>query len=222
MSIQSIIDSSTQIEFAATKTVGTTVSRNGRVRTGQLASSQPWQFVVDFAPIATYADVRGILQQIDYLDSVHTEAVNIGSTNTGLSWITAYQGDLSAGQILQITATTTYAGASLTLNVASVTGASPSDYVFKKGDFIQLDGGYKYPYQVVDDVLLGSGSTISVTLNRPVIEQTGYTINTGKGILVGTDVTWTVKMMGKPTWTVLPSRYVAFNGSFALMEVIGD
>jgi hypothetical protein len=166
--------------------------------------------------------VRGILQQIDYLDSVHTEAVNIGSTNTGLSWITAYQGDLSSAQLSQITATTTYAGTTITLSVSAVTGASATDYVFRAGDFFQLDGGYKYPYQVVNDVQLGSGSTITVNLNRPVLEQDSYTINTGKGILVGTDVTWTVKMMGKPTWTVLPNRYVAFNGSFALMEVIGD
>lgn len=220
MSLQSIIDSATQIQFASTKTVGTTVSRNGRIRTGQLASNQPWQLVVDFAPLSTYADVRGVLQQIDYLDSVHTEAVNIGSTNTGLSWITAYQGDLSSAQISQITATTSYAGATIDLDVSGVTGANPSDYVFRAGDFFQFDGGYKYPYQVVSDVQLGAGGTISVSLNRPIIGQTGYLINSGKGILVGTDVTWTVKIMGKPTWTVLPSRYVAFNGSFALMEVI--
>ena len=114
MSLQSIIDSSTQIQFASTKTVGTTVSRNGRIRTGQLAGNQPWQFVVDFAPVNVYADVRDVLQEIDYLDSVHTEAIDIGSTNSNLSWITAYQGDLSDAQLGQITATSTTAGRSTT------------------------------------------------------------------------------------------------------------
>lgn len=220
MSLQSIINSSTQIQFASTKTVGTTVSRNGRIKVGQLASNQPWQLVVDFAPINTYSEVRGILQQIDYLDSAHTEAVEIGSSNTGLSWITEYQGDLSSAQIAQIAATTTYDGATATLDISGVTGALPSDYVFRAGDFVQFDDGYKYPYQVVSDVQLGGGSTISVTFNRPIIQQTGYSINGTKGVLVGNDVTWTLKMMGKPTYTVLPNKYVAFNGSFALMEVI--
>jgi len=69
---------------------------------------------------------------------------------------------------------------------------------------------------------LGTGSTISVTLNRPIITQTGYTIDSGKGILVGTDVTWQVKMLTKPTYTITPDRFVEFNGEFELVEVVED
>ena len=222
MSLQSIINSATQITFGSRKTSNRTISRNGRIKNSLLVGNQPFQLTVDYAPIATYADVRGVIEQIDYLDSVFKEQIEIGSSNTGLSWITAYQGDLTPAQILQITATTTYSGRTITLSVSSVSGGSPSDYVFKSGDFFQLDGGYKYPYKVVDDVQLGAGSTITVTLNRPVIEQDGYTINTGKGILVGGDVTFQVQMLDKPTFTVLPSRYVQFDGEFTLMEVIDD
>lgn len=222
MSLQNVIDNATQITFNSRKTSNSTVSRSGRLKTSLLVGNQPFVMTVTYAPVATYANVRGVLEGIDELDAVQKEAVDIGSTNTGLSWITEYQGDLSSGQLGQITATTTYSGRTLTLSVASVTGASPSDYVFKKGDFLQLDGGYKYPYKVVDDVQKGSGSTITVTLNRPVIEQSGYTINTGKGILVGNDVTWQMQMLEKPTFTVLPSRYVQFDGDFVLMEVIDD
>lgn len=222
MSLQNVIDNATQITFATRKTSNSTVSRNGRLKTSLLVGNQPFVFSVSYAPVAVYRDVRGVLEEIDELDAVQKEAIDIGGTNTGLSWITEYQGDLSSGQLGQITATTTYSGRTLTLSVASVTGASPSDYVFKAGDFLQLDGGYKYPYKVVDDVQKGSGSTITVTLNRPVIEQSGYTINTGKGILVGNDVTWQVQMLEKPTFSVLPARYVQFDGDFVLMEVIED
>ena len=222
MSLQNVIDNATQITFNSRKTANSTVSRNGRLKTSLLVGNQPFILTVAYAPVATYADVRGVIEQIDYLDTVNSEAVDIGSTNPNLSWITAYQGDLSSAQLGQITATTTYSGRTITLSTASVSGGSPSDYVFKSGDFFQLDGGYKYPYKVVDDVQLGAGSTITVTLNRPVIEQDGYTINTGKGILVGTDVTWQVQMLEKPTFTVLPSRYVQFDGEFVLMEVIDD
>ena len=222
MSLQNVIDNATQITFATRKTSNSTVSRNGRLKTSLLVGNQPFVFSVSYAPVAVYADVRGVLEEIDELDAVQKEAIDIGSTNSGLSWITEYQGDLSSAQLGQITATTTYSGRTLTLSVASVTGASPSDYVFKAGDFLQLDGGYKYPYKVVDDVQKGSGSTITVTLNRPVIEQSGYTINTGKGILAGNDVTWQVQMLEKPTFSVLPARYVQFDGDFVLMEVIED
>ena len=170
MSLQNVIDNATQITFATRKTSNSTVSRNGRLKTSLLVGNQPFVFSVAYAPVATYADVRGVLEDIDQLDAVQKEAIDIGGTNTGLSWITAYQGDLDSTQLNAITATTTYSGRTLTLSTASVVG-SPSDYVFKKGDFFQLDGGYKYPYKVVDDVQLGSSGTITVTLNRPVIDQ---------------------------------------------------
>lgn len=221
MSLQNVIDNAAQITFGSRKVVNSTITRSGRIRSSLLVGNQPFLIIAEYAPIATYADVRGVLESIDNLDAIGSEAINIGGTNTGLSWITAYQGDLNSTQLGDITATTTYSGRTITLSTASVSG-SPSDYVFKSGDFFQLDGGYKYPYKVVDDVQLGSSGTITVTLNRPIIEQDGYTINTGKGILVGGDVTWQVQMLDKPTFTVLPSRYVQFDGEFSLMEVIDD
>ncbi len=222
MSLQNIINNATQITFNSRKTANSTVSRSGRLKTSLLVGNQPFVITVSYAPIADYSAVRGVLESIDNMDAVKSGDIEIGGTNAGLSWITEYQGDMSPAQLGQITATTTYSGRTLTLSVASVTGGSPSDYVFKSGDFFQLDGGYKYPYKVVDDVQLGSGSTITVTLNRPIISQSAYTINTGKGILTGGDVTWQVQMLEKPTFTVLPSRYVQFDGEFVLMEVIED
>ena len=222
MSIQNIIDNATLVVVERTKLAGSTISRSGKYRTGFLPSVVPFVFTVTYRPVSNYSDVRGVLEEIDRLDIIYSESIDIGGTNPALSWITAYQGDLTSTQLGNITATTTYSASTITLDVSAVTGGSPSDVVFKAGDYFTLDSGYKYPYTVTSDVTLGSGSTISVPVNRPIIEQAGYTINTGKGILVGPDVTWTVKMLAKPTYQIMPDRFVEFTGEFTFVEVIED
>ena len=221
MSLQTIIDNATSINVGRTKLASSTMSRNGRIKTGLVAGNQPFLFSVAMNPASLYVNFRSTLEEIDRLDSVFSANVNIGSTNTNLSWITDYQGDLSSAQLGLIDLTTTYSGTSITLDVSGVTGTA-SDYVFKAGDYLTFDQGYKYPYTVVEDVQLGSGSTITVTTNRPIIEQSGYTIAGDKGILVGPAVTWQVKMLTKPTYTITPDRFVEFSGEFELIEVVED
>lgn len=221
MSLQNIINNATNIIVAKTKVASSTISRSGRYMTGQLASNQPFTFIVSYQPTAVYADVRGVLEEIDRLDTVHTEEIEIGSTNAGLTWITEYQGDLTPTQLGNITVDSTPSAASIDLDLSSVTGATSTDAIVRKGDFIQLDTGYLYPYCVTQDVFYGVGGVVSVPVHRPFIAQSGYTAS-GKGILVGSDVTWRVKMLTKPTYMLLPSRYVEFTGEFTLAEVIGD
>lgn len=221
MSLQNIVNNATLIIVERTKIASSTLSRSGRYNTGQQVSNQPFMFTVSYQPMAIYANVRGVLEEIDRLDVVHSEAIEIGSSNPGLSWINQYQGDFSAAQISQIAATGTTGAQTIELDLSSVTGATSTDYVFKKGDYIQLDSGYLYPYTVTQDVQYGIGSTVTVTLNRPFITQSGYSV-TSKGILVGNDVTWTVKMVTKPTYQIMPDRYVEFTGDFTLIEVIED
>ena len=221
MSLQNIINNATQVVVGRTKVTSSTVSRSGRYLTGQLASNQPFNFVVSYQPMATYADVRGVLEDIDRLDAIYTSEIEIGSSNPGLSWITEYQGDLSQSQLDQITISGTPSAGVMDISLASVTGGGSTDYVLRKGDFIQPDSGYLYPYTVTQDVLFGTGGTVSVPIHRPFITQDSYAPS-GKGILVGNDVTWRVKMLSKPTYVLLPSRYVEFTGDFTLVEVIGD
>ena len=221
MSLQSVINHSTQIVVGRTKIAGSTVSRSGRVLTGMQPSNQPFNFLVSYAPMTPYADVRDVLEEIDRMDAIYTEEIEIGATNTGLSWITQYQGDLSQAQLTAINAQGTPTAGSIDLSLASITGASASDVVLAKGDYFQLDDGYKYPYTVTQDVLYGVGGVVSVPINRPFIAQAGYNPS-GAGILVGSQVTWTVKMLAKPTYILMPNRYVGFSGDFTLIEVIGD
>lgn len=223
MSIQSIINGAVNINVNRTKTAGSSVSRNGRYKTGQIVGNQPFLFGVEYRPVSHYTQVRGLLEEIDRLDIIYKEDIEIGSSNSGLSWITAYQGDLTSAQLAQIQLTSTYSGQTFQIDTQFVTGSpAPTDYVFKKGDYVQFNDGYKYPYTVTQDVQFGSSSLITVTVNRPIIIQSGYTISNAHGILVGNAVTWQVKMLNKPTYQIQPDRFVQFSGNFDLIEVIDD
>ena len=222
MSIQNIIDNSVSIAIGRTKIASSTLSRNGRYKTGLIPGNQPFLFVISYKPLTPYADARATIEEIDRLDTVFSEQIDIGTTNTNLNWITAYQGDLSTSDLGNIALTTTYAGNSIDIDLTNVTGAVSADYVFKAGDFIQFDNGYKYPYTVTQDLQYGAGGTVTLTLNRPIIEQDSYTINGGKGLLVGPACVWQVKMLEKPTYNILPGRFVEFDGDFSLIEVVED
>jgi len=147
----------------------------------------------------------------------------LDGAQAGLSWITEYQGNLSSANLDLLTVASA-SGTILILNTASLTGTSPTDYAFKKGDYIQFANGYKYPYTVTEDVQVGvvSGSSaILVPLSRGIIAQNGYTI-AASNIVAGTDVRWQVKMLSKPNFTLQPARYIEFDSDFELMEVIED
>ena len=224
MSIQNIINKAENVTISRSKISGSTISRGGRLRSALVASNQPYMFTVTFAPYRSYADMRATMEQLETLDLIHAEDIDIGSTNTGLSWLVEYQGELSAAQLGQLKLKGTYAGNTSDIETEDVTGSSTTDLIFKKGDFITFDSGYRYPYQVTADVQIGTvttGSYVSVPVHRPIITQTGYTFDDTKGVLVGTDVTWRVKMTQKPDFTVIPGRYVQATGEFVFMEVIG-
>jgi len=93
--------------------------------------------------------------------------------------------------------------------------------VFRKGDYWMPTGAYKYPYTVTADVTRGSGSTITVPINRPFIDQAGYT-EVGAGIKVGKDVTWNMLIVSKPSYSVIPHDRISWDSAFELAEVIED
>lgn len=220
MSLQTIIDNAVSIEFIRRKLAGQTISRSGQVKIASVASNVPWQMIVEPRSGMQWEDYRDTLEEIDRLDRVFIEVVDIGSSNPNLSYITEYQGGLSTGQVNQVRVSSG-ANLTLTLNMANVTGTTSSTVCFEPGDFVQLSGNYKYPYTVTSRVLRGSGSTIAVPINRPFIDQAGYT-EANAGILVGKDVTWQMVMTKKPTYKVIPGRYIEWSDNFELVEVIED
>jgi hypothetical protein len=220
MSIQTIIDNAVSIEFVRRKLAGQTVSRSGQIKIASVANNVPWQMIVEPRPGMKYADYRDLTEEIDRLDRIFIEVINIGNTNPGLAYITNYQGGLNTAQVNQITVASGNA-LTLTLNVSAVTSTTSSTVIFEPGDFVQLSGNYKYPYTVTSRVLRGSGTTVAVPINRPFIDQAGYT-EAGAGILVGKNVTWQVVMTKKPSYRVVPGGYLEWTDTFELAEVIED
>lgn len=220
MSLQTIIDNAVSIEFNRRKLAGQSVSRSGQIKIASVANNVPWQMTVEPRPGMRYADYRDLTEEIDRLDRIFIEVVDIGNTNPGLAYITNYQGQCNTAQINQITVSSGNA-LTLTLNVSSVTGTTSSTIMFEPGDFVQLSGNYKYPYTVTSTVLRGSGTTIAVPINRPFIDQAGYT-EAGAGILVGKNVTWQMVMTKKPSYRVVPGGFLEWTDNFELAEVIED
>ena len=216
MSIQTIIDNATYIKFGRTKTAGQTISRSGRVLTSARPTSQPFNFEVGMHDALRYSESRDLVEELDRLDITTEETIDIGKTNTNINYITAYKGSLSAANVAQITATSA-SGTNLVLDTTGVSG-SPGGTAFKKGDFIQLASSYRYPYRVTADVSYNATS-MTIPLHRPFIDQASYTVS-GKGILVGSDVEFRVKMLDKPEYRVYPHDLLAFDSAFSLIEII--
>ena len=220
MSIQTVIDNSVNINIDRRKLAGQTMSRSGHVKISSVASGVPWSFIVDMHNATKYSTNRSLFEEIDKMDRIFQETINIGSTNPGLAYITQYQGDFTPAQLGQ-TSVSSASLLELVLDVSNVTGEASTDYVVKKGDYLQLDGAYKYPYTATADVQRGSLSTVTIPLSRPFIEQAGYT-TVGADIKVGVDCTWNVVMTKKPSYSIVPHDRGVFSGSFELIEVLAD
>ncbi len=222
MSLQRIINSAGSISIDKRKVTSSVLTRSGVLRTTAFLGHQPYFFTVNFTPSLKYSTNRGLLEDIDTLDRVTEETINIGSSNLGLEYITRYQGNMSAASINTITVNNVADFGNLYLNCSSVSAGS--GFLFKKGDFIQPKGNtnvYRYTYQVTSDIAYSTGANVAVPVHRRLFEQPGQTY-IGGGIKVGKDVTWPVKMLQKPNYTILPYDRVVFDGEFQLVEVMQD
>lgn len=216
MSLQTIVDNATFATIYRKKVAGQSISRSGRLLTSEIVSAVPYQFTIGMRDGLQYSTNRGLTEDLNALDVTEESTIDIGTTNTALAYITAYQGVLTPTQIGEITVTSASAS-SLVLDTSSVTG-SPSGTAFKKGDYVQLDNSYRYPYQVTADVTY-SGTSITLPLSRNFIPQDSYTVS-GKGIVVGSAVTWRVKMINKPRYSVIPHDLLQFDSDFECLEFI--
>ena len=215
MSIQSIIDNATSLTIDKGKVAAQSVSRSGVVLTAERATNVPYRFSVSMHQGLTYSTNRDLLEDLDTLDVTAEESIDIGSTNTGLAYVTAYQGGITGGTI------TCNGSDGLELYV-DCSGLSGSGTLFKKGDFLQPQGntaGYRYPYQVTSDVSYSASSNVTIPVHRPVIEQTGVALTSGN-VNKGSDVQWYVKMTNKPAYTILPYDRFSLDDNLELVEII--
>jgi hypothetical protein len=214
MSLQTIFDIQQSMTVNNRRTVGQQVSRSGQVRVAQYLTSVPWVFTVTPHNYLYYPQVRNVIQAIDNKDRQLPESISFASTN--LSWFVAYQGDLTTGQVNALTLASSPSANATTISVGNLPSVSSSAYVFKAGDFLQLG---LYPYKVTDNVLRGSGSTVNVTLHRPVIS----TPSVGTLTAVGTACTFYMLAETCPTYTLNPmtnGAFVQWDAPFVFREDI--
>ena len=215
MSIQSIINTATFLTVDKKKVADQAVSRSGRVKTAEVANAVPYRFIVGVSSGYKYSDNRANLEELDRLDVTVEEEVNIGASNAGLAYITAYQGGITGGNLTLVIAS----ALTITVNAANVTG---SDTLFKKGDYIQPvgnTGAYRYPYQVTADVPFTTSSSVNIQVHRPVIHQDGVSLSSGV-INKGVDVRFKVKMTRKANYRIVPYDRISFLSDFELVEII--
>lgn len=201
MSFQTILDISQTITVNNRRMVGQQYSRSGQVRTALYVTSVPWVFTVKPHSFLYYPQVRDVIQTIDNLDRQTAATITFSSTN--LQWFTAYQGQLSSVQAAALTLASVPAANATTISVGNLPAVASGTIVFAAGDFLQIGN---YPYKVTTQVLRGSGSTVSVTLHRPVIG----TPSTGTLTAVGSSCTFSVVAEVCPTYTLRPMTNGAF------------
>ncbi len=219
MSIQTIIDNASFISINKRKGVGQTISRSGHLKTATQQQSI-YRFTVSVSDGLKYSTNRGLLEDLDSADVITEANVDIGSTNTGLSYITAYQGVVDSAELANITMVGSDAN-ELQCNTSAITNA-PSNVLFKKGDFIQPEGNtgtYRYPYQVTSDVAQLSQNNLVISVHRPILSQDGVALTSG-GVRIGNDVRFNIKALSMPTYSVIPHDLISFSENFEFMEVI--
>ena len=219
MAYQTIFDIQQSMTVNNRRMIGQQVTRAGYVTVAQYLTAVPWVFTVVPHNYLYYPQVRDVIQAIDNADRQTPENIVFSSAN--LSWFTAYQGDLTLGQAAALTLASVPAANSQTITIGNLPSVSSTAKVFKAGDFIQFGNtsGTKYVYKVTADVLRGSGSTVSVNINRPVIG----TPSTGTLTNVGSNVYFYLVAETCPTYTLNPmtnGAFVQWDSPFVFREFI--
>lgn len=217
MSIQRIINGSTDLTIQRPAMTSQQITRSGRLVSQSVAFARPWRFAVNYKPGQRYKDARGIAEYLDFLDRRYTEDVDIGDTNTNLSYITEYQGtDLAKAQAATIVNINNYSD-TITINLAS--GGS-SGYLFKAGDFVHpaKSQGYPYPYTVVNDVPMPNvAGNVDIKLHRNFLAHGSTFLN--QTMAIGPDVRFRVQLVTKPDTQIIADQLFNASGLYVFQEV---
>lgn len=214
MSFQTIVNIQQSMTVNNRRTVGQQVTRAGYITTAQYLTAVPWVFTIVPHKFLYYPQVRDVIQSIDNADRQNPQTITFSAEN--LSWFTEYQGALTSGQVNGLTLAAVPPANSQVITVGNLPTVGSTTPILLAGDFIQIGS---YPYKIAANVLRGSGTTVSVTLNRPVIG----TPSVGTLTAVGANVSFSVVAESCPTYTLNPMTHGAFvewDGPFVFREYI--
>jgi hypothetical protein len=225
MSLQSILSVAESVGINDHKFAGQMMSRNMRISTSEILTSQPFMFTMKPMNYLLYSQNKGVLSALRVADRITEQYLNFGSTG----WVNyiSYGGDMTSAQIIACQVQTSTAGKTIVLgNLPSI---SSSAYIVKVGDFIQID---RYAYIATASVQRGVAGTVSIPVHRsilttvsspvaPVIGQYGTTVALGGSSYTG--VTFCVVAKDYPTYDLVPitnDSFISWTGAFSAMEVI--
>ena len=130
MSLQTIIDNATYVDFDIREVTGSTISRSGHLKTAD-RNVNVYQFKVGMHDGLTYSTNRGVLQDI-YTTGATTEANISLNNNSGMNYITAYQGDLADSVLANLTIASSV-GSTFQLNLVGAGDATLNgNIIYKK------------------------------------------------------------------------------------------
>ena len=199
MSFQWIIDNAESISMDSRSVVSSTIARDGTIRS-VTRGGQPWRIEAKLPDGPRWTDYRQLIAAAEALDRNTTASISFNNAN--LSWLFGYQGNWTGA----LTGTWTAGDDNF-----YVTGGSGSGYVFRAGDFVKL-GTTGYVYKIKQD--LATGGPTYPKVHRPIIESGSGTV------IVGANVSMTVRCVEFPRWTIFARDQVAWNGPFVFVEEI--
>lgn len=223
--LQTIINKASSLTIDRRKVVGVQITRNEIPRTSLTPTTQPWRFVIEMPASLYYYNNRDLLEALDTLDRYTPETITF-SNNACLSWIFKYQGQFTNSNFSTVQVSS-FIGNQLVLSGLPAVGSST--IMFEPNDLIQI-GSYTYPFTSTTQILRGSGSTVTITTNRPNIISSSVA---GSTITVGNGCTFNMFCPNMPTYKLNPGGYVKsgsttlnnaiieFNDSFTLYEWTG-
>lgn len=214
MSLQSIINICESIQVDRRKVVSVQFTRSEIARVDQTPTRNPWKFSLVIGALLPYETNRGLIEEIDRLDRTTAETV----TFSNFSWLFDYQGAMTSNQISAVRVSS-FSGTTLTLGTLPSIGAG--EYLFKKGDLIQI-ADYPYPFTVTADVQRGSSATVAVPVHRGNFITASVA---NKGIVVGNACQFKVFCPNMPTWRLVPggkTALIEWTSDFQLVEYTGD
>ena len=225
MSLQTILSVAETVGINDHKFAGQMMSRNMRISTSEILTSQPFMFTMKPNNYLLYSKNKAVLSALRVTDRITEQYLNFGSTG----WINyiAYGGDMTSVQIAACQVQTTTNGKTIVLG--SLPSISSTQYIVRAGDFIQID---RYAYIATADVLRGVAGTVNIPVHRSVLttvsSPTGavigqYGTTTAIGGSTYTGITFCVVAKDYPTYNLVPitnDSFISWDGAFSAMEVI--
>jgi hypothetical protein len=203
--LQTIVNFCNSIQIDRRKVVGIQITRNEVPRVSLTPTYNPWKIKLEMPNSFKYYEARALMEQIDTLDRYTPQLITF-SNLPQLNWIFAYQGSMTSAQLNAIRVSS-FVGNQLVLQNLPVVPSSR--VLFEPNDLIQI-GNNPYPFTVTTQVTRGTGTTVTLTTNRPNILTSSISNST---IKVGPSCQFYMFCPNMPTYKLVPGGQTMYRGS---------